>query len=351
MDVQSISKQTSKQASRILWVDVVKGTLIILMVFGHNIQFGSGKEMIENQIYFDNPVFRFIYSFHMPCLMLISGYFFGFSVDRQKIWKRRIENILIPTIAWSIIPVGSVFFKATLNRQMDIKVFVSCASILILYYWFIWAILFGSLTVWLVHKFLKDSIIAYVAIGAWLLFVPKFLNTELWIFMYPYFVVGYLWNIKKVQFEWIVKHKIVTAAILVAAFIVLFAFYNKDSFIYTTGITVRCLKQLGIDLCRYAIGFVGSAMVIWIVYILYPLVKSKARWVNKGLTYCGQVSLSIYIVDCLLNSYVLPRLTKGFTLNYGTVLIETVTVLLFCIGVDWLIKKIPIARKVLLGNR
>ncbi len=338
----------SKQASRILWLDVLKGTLIILMVFGHNIQFGSGQLVISSQLYFKNTFFRLIYSFHMPCLMMVSGYFFRFSVDKPYFWKRRVENILIPTIVWSMIYVGVSLLKAIYNRRLNLSLIYSCFYIIITYFWFLWALLFCSLIVRIIHIKLNDNGFVYTGLGILLLFVPNVLNTKLWIYMYPFFVVGYLWNLKKVDIRWEKNHKYIVAGTLVVAFATLFVFYNTDSFIYTTGITVRSFSQLGIDLYRYAIGFIGSAMVSWVVYIICPKLNEK---IKNVLAYCGRVSLTIYIVDSLLNSYVLTKLTICFSLNYGIVLCETIVVIPFCLFFDFIIRKIPFARAILLGNR
>ena len=51
-------------------IDSPKGFAILLMVFGHLIQFTS----IDNS-YLSNPIYIFIYSFHMPLFMMISGFF------------------------------------------------------------------------------------------------------------------------------------------------------------------------------------------------------------------------------------------------------------------------------------
>ena len=307
--------------------------------------------MLADSLYFENLVFRFIYSFHMPCLMLLSGFFFSRTVEKEDFGANRITTLLIPIVAWSIVPAGLGVARAVLNHSISAALILYVGKTVLTYYWFLWAILFCSAIVWLVHKCLKDNSAMYLGIGILLLFVPEVLNVKLWIYMYPYYVVGYLFNKKGTKVKWAEEHKILTAGILIASFVAMFFFYNTNSFIYTTGIAVQSLNQLGIDLYRYIIGFTGSAMVIWIMHIYYPIAENRVGMVNKALCYCGKVSLAIYIVDCLLNSYVLPRVTKAFTLNYGIVLIETVIVLLLCIGVDWLIKKIPIARKILLGSR
>lgn len=51
---------------RLEYIDFCRGIAILLVVIGHLIQF--------NGIVTSNPVFEFIYSFHMPLFFAISGY-------------------------------------------------------------------------------------------------------------------------------------------------------------------------------------------------------------------------------------------------------------------------------------
>lgn len=327
---------------RILWIDAVRGLVIIFMVFGHNIQFGSGTEMLNNGLYFENTAFRFIYSFHMPCLMLISGFLFRWTVERADFWENRVRKILGPAVLGALIPASVFFFGAVLNHIVNAETLVSCGRIIVTYYWFLWAIFFASTIVWIVYKVCRNSIFLLFVVGIVLLFIPDYLNIALWKFMYPYFAVGYIWNLKGIRLTWAKRYKWLTAGILILLFLALFIFYDNDSFIYTTGIMVDSISQLCIDLYRYAIGFAGSAMVIWIVYIIYPLINKKFVW----LIHIGRISLTVYMIDILLNGYILPRLTGYFSLNYLMTAIETVVVTLLCLGIDSLLKKVPRAKNV-----
>lgn len=58
--------------NRNLFIDALRGISIFLVLWGHSIQYFSAGEIN----YFNNFVFRFIYSFHMPLFFLISGYVF-----------------------------------------------------------------------------------------------------------------------------------------------------------------------------------------------------------------------------------------------------------------------------------
>ena len=53
---------------RKVWIDSLKGILILLVVLGHSIQ-NTLKEGC-----YDNYWWNLIYSFHMPAFMAISGY-------------------------------------------------------------------------------------------------------------------------------------------------------------------------------------------------------------------------------------------------------------------------------------
>ena len=98
-----------------------------------------------------------------------------------------------------------------------------------------------------------------------MLFIPDWLNTELWKFMYPYFIVGYFANKKNLSAQLDLKYVLIPLAI---GFAFLLAFFNKDSFIYTSGININSLDQLWVDMYRYIIGFVGSFLFLAITYLI-----------------------------------------------------------------------------------
>lgn len=81
---------------RILWLDNLKGLLIILVVLGHCIQHSLPD-------YADNVVFRYIYSFHMMLFMFVSGY----ACYRPKVeWSligKRVKQLLLPFFVWSLV--------------------------------------------------------------------------------------------------------------------------------------------------------------------------------------------------------------------------------------------------------
>ena len=53
--------------------DVIKGIAVLLMLLGHSIEYGMGAEYFESKAYMNNQFFQFIYGFHMPLFMFLSG--------------------------------------------------------------------------------------------------------------------------------------------------------------------------------------------------------------------------------------------------------------------------------------
>lgn len=103
---------------RNLYLDVIKGFAIILVVYGHCLQYGSTLSC--DKLYFDDWVFKAIYSFHMPLFMLVSGYLFYGSVSRHStkhIVKTRFTSLLVPIIIWNTLDMTINSFLLSDDHQ------------------------------------------------------------------------------------------------------------------------------------------------------------------------------------------------------------------------------------------
>ena len=77
-------------------LDLLKGLAIILVIWGHVIQ----HCLSSNQV--DEPVYRFIYTFHMPLFMVLCG-FFSWSSMKMEFYgmlKKKALTLLYPSIIW-----------------------------------------------------------------------------------------------------------------------------------------------------------------------------------------------------------------------------------------------------------
>lgn len=87
---------------RISYIDQLKGIAILLVVLGHVI----GYNNCENSF-----LWRFIYSFHMPLFMFISGYVaqmtfrienFGWN-EVSSFMIKKFRTLLLPMVTWGIV--------------------------------------------------------------------------------------------------------------------------------------------------------------------------------------------------------------------------------------------------------
>lgn len=341
---------------RNLFIDILKGIAIILVVLGHAIQYGSGEYFYNNKMYFSNIIFIFIYSFHMPLFMLISGYMFFFTTSKYstvQVIISRFEKLLLPVFTFTVfiftrwhVFAGKIFKNGIIYT---IRSFISEFGNNL---WFLWAVFIVSLIVLVVKVVFKDSLIIYL-----LIFILSFLYTDsanfaCYKFMYPYFVAGYLFNKYKGK-EFFNRMSWKSGIISGGMFVFLLIFYNYDSYIYTSGHCILgkdILKQLGIDMYRTLIGFVGSIFIILITKIMHDV--TKAEKIKQLLGVIGRNSLGIYIFSSYVFAYILMNMTATLTnINYAFVIVETGIILGICLGITMLIRKQKMLSYIFLGGR
>ena len=98
-----MSKTCFVATKRNIYIDFVKGIAIVLVVLGHCIQYGSGHVYLFEEEFFNNSLYKLIYSFHMPLFILISGFLFAYSCEKYNIkgfiWNR-LKGLCVPILFW-----------------------------------------------------------------------------------------------------------------------------------------------------------------------------------------------------------------------------------------------------------
>ncbi|MBR2451716.1 MAG: acyltransferase family protein [Rikenellaceae bacterium] len=343
---------------RIIFIDLVKAFAIILVVLGHCIQYGSGNVYLRTEAFFDNILFKTIYSFHMPLFMLISGYLFAHGIDRKStkdIATSKFRSLIIPIFCWAVVPlIVHILHTDNLSILSTIEYYLT-ASLKSL--WFLWAVFWLSLIVTAINKLFKDNILVYLLLFLILFIVSDNANLHLYKYMYPFFVAGYLFNKNGIQ-QW--AEKIYTKSYFMVAcgilFLLMLYFYNNDIYIYKTGHSIlnkSIIEQLSINSYRYTIGFVGSIFVLVLLYQLYnlPKIKEVIKEDNRLLT-IGQKSMGIYIISTTLLNGIILDITRHLSApNYLFIVIETLCVIFTSLLIIRLIGKHNGANRLLLGAK
>ncbi len=337
-------------------LDAIKAFAIICVIFGHCIQFGSGADFLSSEAFFENPIFKTIYSFHMPLFMLISGYLFAHSVGKNRWYNvifKKFRTLIIPILCWSIL----VYLKHSYSTlKSDASLFGvlkgylnTCASQL----WFLWAVFYCSSTVAIIKRFFCDNKIIYIALWIGTFFIPDNYVPAVYKYMYPYFVIGYFCGKSQdIISAALLKNKKCIVGVLTVVFIGLLFLYSTDSFVYTSGYGIIrnrevSFSQLVIDIYRFIIGLSGSALVIILFKIATPFFNKH----KKPIYIIGSNTMGLYIISGYLNSNLLEKVTSELTgLNIAYTIIESAIILTLSIALCFIIKKYKLPRKVLLGD-
>lgn len=355
------------------YLDILRGVAIILMVFGHCFQYGNGTELIKSGDFFNYKIFQIIYSFHLPLFMLLSGYLFSYTViryqDNMAFLKNRVQRTILPIIGWQTFHYLTKAIAMLINQEgLGLGFVRQYIRSWFTDIWFLWAIAYGSIIIYIVRKYLKDSYIIYL-LGWIITFVtPDNLpSLHLYKYMYPFFISGYLFgkNKDKIQ-EFISKIglKYLFAGAL-ACYIILFYFWRLNAYIYMTGYTLlnrdSAVKQLVIDMYRMLIGYAGSVAVISGTKLWYEWGVKRVSGTMQGksvisvtqdlVAKVGQESLPIYILSCEMVHWFLEAYSDMFYFSYLITILETVIFIGICYWVSIFIRKVPFLYKVMLGGR
>ncbi|MCG2632990.1 MULTISPECIES: nodulation factor fucose acetyltransferase NolL [Bradyrhizobium] len=293
------SSQALKGAPRDLSLDFAKGMLIILVIIGHLIQY----VICRNNEYWHSPYFKFIYMFHMPLFMAISGYLSHGALVYKSLSRSvadRVKQLLLPALfcgtLLEAIKLGA-FKLATGSVPTSLRdVLFDLAKELVGSYWFIWTT-FASFLVMRSLFALCGRVSAWV-IGTSAIFVALTPLTvsivPLARYTYPFFCLGVVFAHSK---EWrtaiISRYKSLLMVLLSGMACACYFNWNKTTYAYNNLVLVHDTKQV-------LLMFLGSAsasaiaMEVLLQVWRFGCSSRVVLFVAVGL---GQRTLVLYLIQ------------------------------------------------------
>lgn len=331
-------------------IDFIKGVAIFLVVYGHAIQFLNNGEFD----FFKHPLFIFIYSFHMPLFMIVSGYLLSYSRGKyspKETIINKFKRLIVPVISWVMLFfLFKTVIKVILGAE-DNFILSLLKSIKSMPYtlWFLWGVFYCTIIVSIVNKYLNDSKLAYILIFILMMITPDYLNSHLYKFVYPYFIIGYF--IK--DYKSVLNNKVRIISFIL--FPIMLLLWNKEYYIYISKFSLLnqpILIQLESILFRGMIGFVGIVVVI--SAIRYYLQYGEKIHINNFICTMGMNSLGIYIISDYMY-IILDKINIPFYNIYLYTFIftpiATFIIVKICINICNYINSKYILRKYLLGGK
>lgn len=361
-----------KSTKRSLTPDVSRGIAIFLVIWGHVIQQGlyGIAEVAEN------VVFKWIYTFHMPSFLLISGFFFYSSVKKKNLKTlvlNRTGDLIKTLVIWNTVCYGcKLLFLILREESVTVSVRVWLEEV-VMGYWFLWAVLFCAAIVGLVTKVLPQKL---WLVGMIVLAPLVLLSPCRWVIlsMYPYFVIGFFF------------HKFIDGGrkiasllkyVVIVLYVVGMLYYfcvpavgNSEiknlldtciAMIKGQGSVSDVIYQVFRTALFYYLGITGGITAIVLIDWLGRKVgETGVVWIFAQM---GQYSMQIYILQRVFVEIILANVYRSVTEHMGTGFVErnlfmvayvySLFVSVLCAGVIFVIARYGIRgklRKVLFGR-
>lgn len=286
--------KTIQKKKRDISLDIAKGILIFLVVWGHSIQFGFGYEYGESYSCLKDWIFRMIYSFHMPLFMAISGYLFYYSNRKpfKKVMFSRLKSIGIPYLVYCTIM--AIILIPTVQMGGEFFLFLNTYKS---GFWFLPSVLFNCMTVTVLTLISKKRqiIIALLLFSVTLyIIIPNDIIDGKYTCMYTCFVTGYLFNMLRSKSFTINKHYFVIP-IAITASIICSMYYDGSMYTYSDNETLN-LRWVRDEIGRYITRIVGSISFMYIIgwHELLP------EWLKKIICSLSRYSLGVYCTTTIM---------------------------------------------------
>lgn len=324
------STHTKVKKERNNYIDFVKGLLMILVIAGHAIQYILSEN--EEERYFNNILFKIIYTFHMPLFIAVSGYFTFYSLQKASIVsfiKNRIKYLLIPMIVWCIfISISNFIFSDYKSVFLLGKSFIAA---FIFQYWFLWAILFYSVLFAFIFKIKQDNWKTLIIVLLLFTFIPNinFYPINVIFGFTSFFTLGYL--IAKYNLFKYSGYLMKTFYSLLILYIIGVIFWTHNTYIYNTP---GDLYSSYIDLYRTVVGIVGCVVFMIIFYKLHNIIQRYR--LTSLIEKTGTNSLSIYLIQGLIY-FIIALILERVNLSFEIRLIVALAIVISSIYWNYLI--------------
>lgn len=304
--------------------DICKGIACWLVIWGHTIQYCYAGD----SAFYENFVFRFIYGFHMPFFMMISGYLYCVSCQKYELSLVIKKQSL--RIAYPLFIGNEIHFLHKLI--FEVRYINTFSDLLRLIYktftglWFLWSVLIISILVALIYYSTATSIkrsAGYIIVFMVLIIVPAKIEPckTMNVWMYPYFLTGFLLSEKRDAIHQLKRGKRDGIKyVLLPLYPLLIPYFHYKDYIYTSGINLLGSDygfkvQLLIDVYRWVLGYAGIFFMIVILQFLFRILYVK-HMLSRMFGNLGQATLQIYIIQRVLIEEIFGELCK-MILPYG----------------------------------
>lgn len=292
------------------FIEILKGLLITLVCIGHANQF----IIHQNMNFWQDPLFKTIYMFHMPLFMAVAGFLShrGITTRQAVIYiYHRSFTYLVPIFIWAIM---WQCLRMVITGQVDFfskDIFSEISNL-----WFIWALLGSLILTTIAQATGKLRFFVIFLLFAIVLVLPNQSIIYLFQYTFPFFIAGfYLANFdfscKLIKLNHL---RLITFGLAIMT-LVCFTYWEKDTYIYVSKMFIT-FSNLNNIIFRWFSGCIVSALFVIIVWSNYS--RMIPCHIKELLIRSGRNSIYIYILQTYLFeiiSHLLDRLPQQVILH------------------------------------
>jgi len=337
-------------ASRVVYLDSLKGVLILLVVLGHSIQASMAKLGLNC---LDDYLWNLIYSFHMPAFISISGFLAyrknvvgGGRFDWLRFTWRRFRQLMIPFFLWS---VALFLVNRNVDQIYDYIIYPQKSL------WFLWALFFIAVLFagidQVANKLKIRQEIAMVI--CWLILVgvmfvmpdAKLFGVEYVTYYFFYYVLGYY------------LHKYSEYLTIRNCFLIVvigMLWFALGSIYSTQGLPshLSFISFIPSSIFYYIYRILTACLAIIFMFSLGMKTMNEEKGVMKYAVVLGKVSLGIYAVHMVVRFRLVDAITSLIPgISYWLLMIVTFIMLVpLSYGIVWILGKWKPTSILLLGK-
>lgn len=271
---------------RIFLFDNLKFFLIILVVMGHII------DPVINKSHFYQNLFTYIYLFHMPLFIFISGYF-SKSFDKKYIKSYKIIQFIILYLSMRILEI--LITAILTGNPLNINILSTSSAP-----WYLLAVIIWMLTIPIIKNF-NPKIMLPISIIIGMLagfdnHIRDYLAISRVLIFYPFFLAGYY--MKKDTLSKILNRDNTIFSILILTILALIIFNNQfDTYYFRKLLTGRNPY----DMAGYGnYGIVYRFIYYIIVFIVIACILNITPRKKGIITKLGSRTLQVYFLHIFI---------------------------------------------------
>ena len=276
---------------RILFLDAIKTLSILFVIWGHALRFDT---ILES----GTALYTFIYSFHMPLFMIISGYFSISSFGRsfEKVICLKIKQLIIPIVFWTILTCIYMYVMHYSKHKIIEEIIGNN--------WFLKTLFVCYVYSWIAKKIIPyNNFIVFLISWIILLTIPQssFLQIN-WLYIFFWIGIMIRSNIEIIK-------KTSNSILIVCCLLLPFFYIIKIANDYNNYIPLNIstfINLFPIHFVRFSIALSMSILIFVLIYIIYEHCTTSK--LLSFIAKCGQYTLGIYV----LQSFILERVLTDF---------------------------------------